>query len=368
MISKKSRKVIAAVLIGATVCASGTFAYFNKTLDFSGDNVYKGKAEIAITNGKIDITGQIGSTALTDYTWSYDVARLSTDEDLADNTGRLSDTAKTAITNSLKSTINTTNFTSTAFKAGYNKSNTEMQSTKNDADSSKNYVYSNLSPDITGFDTNNVVYTTKAADGNITVSNSEVTGYVKRTNVGAKLTGAIANARPGDAIVLGNASDLEQQGLVINNKSNLTTNIRIRVKNDPEALKEFKLLKKAGWVLYINNVNITKMLGDTDPTIDSINAQIEKIYTSVPANTDVSEWKAAETVENNLKNRFTVRLELPLATTNTYQESKTEDGGKTFFDIRNIFEVVATQENNPGWNEDGGDSNPVTETSTVNNY
>lgn len=367
MISKKSRKVVAALLIGATVCASGTFAYFNKTLDFSGSNVYKGESQISITNGKIDITGQIGSTALTDYTWSYDVARLSTDEDLV-STGRLSDTAKAAIKKTLASNINSTAFESTAFKAGYNKSKDEMQETKNDTDSSKNYVYSNLSPDVIGFDTNNVVYTKKGNDGNVIVSNSEIEGYIKRTNVGAKLTGAITNARPGDAIVLGDASNLKQQGLVINNKSNLTTNIRIRVKNDPEALKEFKLLKKAGWVLYINNVNITKMLGDIDPTIDDINKQIEKIYTSVPAGTDVSEWKANATVEDNLKNRFTVRLELPLATTNSYQELKTEDGGKTSFDIRNIFEVVATQENNPGWNENGGDSNPVTETSTVSNY
>ena len=35
MISKKSRKVVAALLIGATVCASGTFAYFKSKKDLT---------------------------------------------------------------------------------------------------------------------------------------------------------------------------------------------------------------------------------------------------------------------------------------------------------------------------------------------
>ena len=59
-----------------------------------------------------------------------------------------------------------------------------------------------------------------------------------------------------------------------------------------------------------------------------------------------------------------VRLELPLATGNTYQNKAVATNAEQGFDISKIFEIRATQENNPGWNEDGSGANG---TGTVTN-
>ena len=48
-----------------------------------------------------------------------------------------------------------------------------------------------------------------------------------------------------------------------------------------------------------------------------------------------------------------VRIELPLGTGNTYQNKAVGTNAEDGFDVSKIFEIRATQENNPGWNEDG---------------
>lgn len=59
------------------------------------------------------------------------------------------------------------------------------------------------------------------------------------------------------------------------------------------------------------------------------------------------------TLASSKSQLVSVRLELPLTTGNAYQGAG--DGTKTITDlnISNLFEIRATQENNPGWNEDG---------------
>lgn len=342
---KRKRKVIAALLVAATVLASGTFAYFNAKVDFSGTNVAKGQNTLNITNGKVEIGALIGDAAIDDYTWSYDVARLSTTEDLIN--GRLNTTAADTITSWLEG--------STATDAGfYNGTNVEdaYLGTGKGAD----YVKKNLSPDILGLST----------DGD---------RDTKKAQVGDQVVRAISNARPGDAFVLGNAADKTKQGLKVVNNSNLTTNIRIRLVNTEDALNQFKSLINAGWQLYINGENVTKAINTeivkggvtTDKIISEVNKAFEKVYTSVKPNTNVSTEDGANTEARDTA-KFEVRLELPLATTNSYQEkTTTETGLNEGFDIRNIFEIVATQDNNPGWNEDGSESNPVTTDSTTKN-
>ena len=51
-----------------------------------------------------------------------------------------------------------------------------------------------------------------------------------------------------------------------------------------------------------------------------------------------------------------VRLELPLATGNTYQNNAVATNAEQGFDISKIFEIRATQENNPGWEQNGSGS------------
>lgn len=344
---KRKRKVIAAVLIAATVCASGTFAYFNAKVDFSGENVFNGQSSISITNGKVEIGARVGETELEGATWTYDVARLSTDEDLATGT-RLSETAKTAIKGMLVTSFSTT---SSALNAGFNTNASTISNTE--VSDGTTYVVKNQSPDITGF-TKTEKDSLKIADG------------IFRMNIGAPLTGAVTNARPGDAIVLGDASNKEKQGLVVENTSNLTTNIRIRLVKTEKALQQFLALKEAGWVLYINGQNVTKSITD-DSSIDTVNEAIEKVYLSVAPGTNESTIANGSNTQAEDEAKFEVRLELPLATTNLYQENETAKDDYSGFDIREIFEIVATQENNTGWNEDGSESNPVITNSSITN-
>ena len=342
---KRKRKVIAAVLIAATVCASGTFAYFNAKVDFSGTNVAKGTNTLNITNGKVAIGALIGDAEITGYTWSYDVARLSTTEDLT--SGRL-DTAAVG-------TINTWLGESSAMDAGFY-NGTELKDVYVGAGKGADYVTKNLSPDILGLSTDENRSTTKA-------------------QVGDTVIGEISNARPGDALVLGNAADKTKQGLKVVNNSNLTTNIRIRLVNTEDALNQFKSLINAGWQLYINSENVTKAINteisnessNTEAKIAKVNETFQKVYTSVKPGTSTSTAIGSNTT-NGEEATFAVRLELPLATTNLYQEkTTTETGLNAGFDIRNIFEIVATQDNNPGWNENGSESNPVTTNSATKN-
>ena len=219
MISKKSRKVVAALLIGATVCASGTFAYFNSKTDLSNimDKNADAQNTLNITNGHVEIDGKIKTSAIGDVAsnWTYDVARI----------------------------------------AGYGALDAAAFEAKN------------RSMDITG-----VGYkgTSKMADAWEDVDTVYPSGTIatNRVKIGAPVTGVITNARPGDAVVLGvatagvasDATNVDGSGLTFLNKSNITTNIKIDVQRDENGkildsvLDEFAKLAKAGWIVRINGV------------------------------------------------------------------------------------------------------------------
>lgn len=330
MISKKSRKVVAALLIGATVCASGTFAYFNSTVDMSkiGKN---GNAiqSLNITNGHIYVSAAFkGQESATLKDWTYDVARLST-------------------VNALK-TVEDGGIAVGAAKS-------QLQATFDNA----NYIKMNQSPDITGFGVET------SAEGNIT-NDSKNTDYngIKRMDIGAPLTGTITKARPGDAIVLGDASTIESKGdysgtktgITITNDSNITCKARIVFSNptdgSADVAKELAGLKEAGWVMYVNGTEIDfSDISANDKGVDQINDILADQATKLAAGT-------AQTIN--------IRFELPLLTDNAYQ-NKTNTNAATgqVFDLSKILQITVTQENNPGWNNDGTSTNPAT--STPNN-
>lgn len=381
MISKKSRKVVAALLIGATVCASGTFAYFNSIKDLgdimNGDN--EASKVLNITNGHVEIDGKIASVTVGDVqsNWTYDVARI--------NYGLTEQTAISA------------------------------------------YENINRSPDISGVDkTNWTNVDTTYTDRN----GNTINKTISRANIGAPVTGVITNARPGDAIVLGIAQAggaTDKLGVKFVNKSNILTNIRVDVDRDnagkikDSVVEEFKKLAKAGWIVEINGevydfnrtgykdlveptkpeaygidlnddsgsdayfkkfetyknyasaseANAARSANDTayntakaaydtakNEFVDSLEDMVKEVY-AVEATDDISVGTELDQSDFGL----TIRFELPLATGNKYQDAQTTDGtaGDDGVDIRNIFKIVATQENNPGWNQDGTKEQPWTQ-------
>lgn len=424
MISKKSRKVIAAVLIGATVCASGTFAYFNAKTDLSNIGKLDENAQktLNITNGKIVIQGKMAGvegTALTSL-WGYDVARVSTINSLLDS----ADTNfKTAISDAYGYT--SANVLDSSSKFNLKAFNTAISG-------KKDYIITNESPDILGLAdiqslddavaeaTTNLVNAANALGGTsygpsdinaikaaaaafpavpttqqqavkdaiIAYDNAvaaQSAGVLKRTTrakVGTGVTGAIINARPGDAFALGavkddnNDIDMDVAGITIDNQSNLTTKIGIRLKPDDdgnytETIKQIKSMNANGWKVYIkvidptnSNAGISPFAEWTEITEASFtpsgsdpNPLVDSKYTC--AVTNVAPGQAAPTVQ--------MRVELPLDTVNYYQDRQTGNGVAglyTDFDLTNLFEIVATQENNPGWNENGSTSVPVTVSDT----
>lgn len=329
MISKKSRKVVAALLIGATVCASGTFAYFNSVADMNKINNGGAMQTLDITNGRIYVSASFKGQGTTDVTdWSYDVARLSTLGALGVTTGQKDPATGVTITDPIKTSLTT--FT------GYSGGNISTTS---------DFVVK-TSPDITGFD-----FTRPTGEG--------VTIDQQRLAIGTDLTGAVTKARPGDAIVLGKAAadgSTTTTGITIVNDSNITCKARIQLADPTDSsasvVKELKALKEAGWVMYLNDTLIKfDNIEATDEGIDQIN--------KILANQAVELAKGTSQTIN-------MRFELPLLRDNAYQ-NKDNSSGPTgeAFNLSKLLQVTVTQENNPGWNNDGTSTNPAT--STPNN-
>lgn len=184
-----------------------------------------------------------------------------------------------------------------------------------DATELAKYERTNASPDITGV-------AKKTYDGE--------TSGLERATIGASFTDTnIQYTRPGDAIVLGTTNSSGQTGLLITNNSNITIKAQLNVVNDEVATTEITKLNNAGWKLYVN---------DTEVNMGNL---------ATGAQVDLA------TLASSKSQLVSVRLELPLTTGNAYQGAG--DGTKTITDlnISNLFEIRATQENNPGWNEDG---------------
>ena len=81
-----NKKRIGALLIGATllVGALGSFAYFTGRTNVIGGSD-KGKLQkLTITNGKVVVSGKVTNNGINELDWSYDVAKLSTNEDDTD--------------------------------------------------------------------------------------------------------------------------------------------------------------------------------------------------------------------------------------------------------------------------------------------
>lgn len=407
MISKKSRKIIAAVLIGATICASGTFAYFNSVLDLnqglSNDSLNK---SLKITNGHVEITGKIGGEELADvdHLWYYDVASKSAVEDLQKyakdkiyttvpdgtiaNQSAATNTQDSLLA-SLKAKLAALGFDYVATK------DTKMSDLTAENLVNANFVASHVSPDfaIDGtsvantvsdtkciyngkiYDLNAVVGTSKKADlvkaindefGNTLVTDSDTLAEIKQKAAEKGITvsdysvvkqgteinpGSISLTRPGDAIGLGKLNeDGTIDGLEIVNKSNITTKLDIRLKTDSTGaidkniIESIKGLADAGWVLYVNDArfDFSKYLNG-----GSIEDAAKDLQTELINNSAVY-------AKGNSTIKLNVKLELPLMTGNYYQDKDTTNAGKQVnFDVTQLFDIVATQENNPGVNEDG---------------
>lgn len=320
MISKKSRKVVAALLIGATVCASGTFAYFNSKANMSDFMTNDTARKLSITNGHVVVSGNItGSETMNAY-WSYGVSKLS------------------------------------------NNGATEVK---------------DASPDI--LSGGQRLETTTA--GSISLANGDT---LYRTKVGAAIpNGTITRTRPGDAIVLGDGSD-DDTGLEILNASNLTTKIQLRFKRGADGSTtaseaEFNKLNTAGWKFYFNGTAYDS-LQDFKDAIETIEYYAPALEASQPSNPEPTaeqtydqynqangtsldpngfqdlkdEWAAYnQAVSNSKVKTFSLRLELPLETGNDQQNESLGGTEGVEFDINDLFEIVATQENNPSWSEDG---------------
>lgn len=257
-----NKKRIGALLIGATllVGALGSFAYFTSNVDLKGNGENGQLQAIQITNGKVvvtaDITGE--GTGLSD--WTYDVARLS-----SENAG------------------------------------IEVDAT---------FENIHRTPDIVGVDKK------ATADG------------IERAVIGASLPNVINFTRPGDAIVLGGKNSDGKTGLNIKVDSNLTIKMRV-IATDVDGDNKngvnnpcLDSLEEAGWRLYVNNV--------------------EKSFT------ELKKGLYLESVDQLLE----IRFELPLDTTNEYQDKQTlTDVGGTGFDLSKLIEIQATQENNTNWEQ-----------------
>ena len=182
------------------------------------------------------------------------------------------------------------------------------------------FIKANRSPDIT---INGVA--PNAANGSEV--NSE--GFL-RMNIGTEASGEIKNARPGDAFLLGAVDTLGNSvtgGLVINNNSNLRVKIKLVTKDG--ANQKIDNMLVAGWKLYIGEEEIKlSALDNTKYVIELGSIQASSV---------------AQVKE--------VRLELPPTTNKDYQGLSIS--GTESFDLTQLFEIIATQENNPGWKENG---------------
>lgn len=376
MISKKSRKVVAALLIGATICASGTFAYFNATTNLSDiDGVNEdGADKLAITNGYIEIKGKIkGSTATkTSELWAYDVARVSTLKDMgtnADFKALMNDTygiptdATTLTGMAMTETYKEKNASPdilglTDDEAALSTAASELAQAKTELDAIKGNslaTEAEKQQKQSAYDAKLSAYNT-AKDGIRSVTN--------RAKIGTGVAGAITQARPGDAFALGGAidgQDITESGIEIVNNSNLTTKVGIGLNtNDLDNVKaQLDAMNANGWKVYIKVSGVDA--GSTNPYADWI--EINSAF--VDGGTDTI-CQIASVKPGDSNPILQMRVELPLLTQNDQQKKSTGEGltgGLSDFDIANMFEIVATQENNPGWNQLGSSDRPI-ETNT----
>lgn len=164
------------------------------------------------------------------------------------------------------------------------------------------------------------------ASPDINATEKETVNGLSRAKIGSPLPTIIKYTRPGDAIVLGTKNDKGEIGLKIINNSNLTIKAQLNVLKDAAAQAEVKKLTDAGWELYVdgNKVDLETGISVNLASISGGNSQL-----------------------------VDVRLELPLGTGNTYKNKAVGTNAEDGFDVSKIFEIRATQENNPGWNEDG---------------
>ena len=389
MISKKSRKVVAALLIGATICASGTFAYFNAKTDLG--NITNADADstktLNITNGKVVISAKIAGVAAGDTAalWAYDVARVSTAEAFKKDANYFT-TMNNTFGLGLAGNDGDVNSLISSLKEGtYSEKNSSPDILGLEDDVNVSALYKTMTDAKTAFDaapTNTTLEDaynaakTKYEDA----KNALRTGNDGRAVIGTGVKQAIVNARPGDAFVLGGEGKDKSTitdgnvGVTIQNDSNLTTKIGIRLKADKngkydETIKQINAMNANGWKVYIKvtnplskpdaNAGIAPFADWKELTADSFtdDGNLDKTYTC--AVTTVKPGEGAPTLQ--------MRVELPLQTVNYYQDRQTGNGVAgldTEFDIKDLFEIVATQENNPGWNEDGSTTVPVTVSDT----
>ena len=367
MISKKSRKVVAALLIGATVCASGTFAYFNATTNLSDiegvDDA--GADKLAITNGYIAIKGKIkGSTsAKTSELWAYDVARVSTIKEMAGNT---------KFATLMNSSYGVTAGSGMAMSDSYIKANRSPDILGLTDDATLNTLKQNLADaqstlqsKITGGATDVTAEQQAVDDAQLALDNAMATLRTDgRAVIGTGVAEAITQARPGDAFALGGGiegQDPTVSGIEIVNKSNLTTKIGIGLNSaDLDNVKaQLNAMNANGWKVYIKVSGVDA--ASTNPYADW--TEINEAF--VNAGTDTI-CQIASVKPGDSNPVLQMRVELPLLTENDQQNKSTGQGvtgAPTDFDIANMFEIVATQENNPGWNQLGSDTRPI-ETNT----
>ena len=97
--------------------------------------------------------------------------------------------------------------------------------------------------------------------------------------------------------------------------------------------EEVEKLFNAGWIMKINGVKVTST-SELDTQLNSVNNDLTNKLKTQGSEAEIE-----------------IRLELPLTTDNTYQNSEISAGSE--FNIAGLFTIVATQENNPNWNEAG---------------
>lgn len=293
---KIKNRILIAGLMAIAVTGASTLAYFTSNVTIASNGDSSGVLTLDITNGTVKITGKIGDGKATTPNWSYDVARYST--------------------------------------TGYNELGTPgktvagITTTDNKATDIENYENKHRSPDI-------------ILDGTGTTSYS----VTSRAPIGTPITGKISKARPGDAFVLGQASEGgsgTNVGLTIKNESTLTTKVDMGLSGSgsTEQTDTFAALTNAGFKLYVGEV------GNSGPE------NVEEVSNVTTLNSKISSILGSALVPNQTAKIY-IRLELPLNTADTAQNKSVESGTISNFDLSKLFTIKATQENNPGWTTDG---------------
>ena len=188
---KRSRLIITALISITT--AVGSLAYFTDSVTET-PNSGELPFTLNITNAQVTVTAGVGDGTTTP-TWSYDVARLSTS-------------------------------TSTYGLYGVTDTNADTFINESDTGYVDNYLTPNRSMNITGIDP-----TGSSGDGRVAIG-AEV------------LNGTIANARPGDALVVGRAGGVTtDEGITVkNDTSSFTVKIKVLLNTDAASQNTIKYI------------------------------------------------------------------------------------------------------------------------------